>query len=147
MALCSHCEAIWDWKLPSRQDDWEYNDRWRNDPESAHAHHSFKHYSSFSSLDVSAKEGCDLCRLLCYDISMFPIREFRSSYRFDNWQLLEENIEEFITSWIGSTQVVLSLFNSKGQSGYGIYYWIGDTGVTGALPFGSKSKLFRLIFQ
>jgi hypothetical protein len=75
---------------------------------------------------------------------MFAIREYRSSYKFDNWHLLGENVDEFIRSWTGRIEVVLSLFNSKGQSGYGIYYWVGDTGVTGALPFGSTSKLYKL---
>ena len=145
MALCSHCAVVWAWKPPSRQDDWEYDERWNNDPDSAHAHHSYKHYSSFTSLEASAKGGCNLCQLLCYDISMFPIREYRSSYKFDNWHLLAGNVDEFIRSWTGSIEVVLSLFNSKGQSGYGIYYWIGDTGVTGALPFGSTSKLYKFI--
>ena len=141
MTLCSHCTVVRVWKPPSRQDDWEYDERWNNDPESAHTHHSYKHCSSFAALEASARRGCNLCHLLCYDVSLFPVREYRSRYKLDNWHLLADDVEEFLRGWTGSSEVLLSLFNSKGQSGYGVYYWIGDTGVTGALPFGLTSTL------
>jgi len=141
MALCSHCAVVWAWKAPFRQDDWEYDERWNNDPKSAHTHHSYKHCSSFAALEASASGGCNLCQLLCYGISLFPIQEYRSRYKLDNWHLFADDVEEFLRGWTGSSEVVLSLFNNKGQSGYGIYYRIGDTGVTGALPFGSTSRL------
>jgi hypothetical protein len=143
MALCSHCTAVWAWKASKREDDWGMDSYWTKDPASARIHHSYKHFSSFAGLEASAKGGCHLCRLLSYDISMFPIREYRSRYKLENWKLLAEDIEAFLRSWTGSSEVFLSLFNCQGQSGYGVYYWIGETGVTGALPFGSASKLSR----
>ena len=78
-------------------------------------------------------------RLLCYDISLFPIRGHGSRYKLDKWLLSAEDVEEFLKGWIGSSEVVLSLFNSKGQSGYEVYYRIQGTGV---LPFRSTSRLY-----
>lgn len=146
MPLCSDCRAVWAWKAPKREDDWGFDSYWNKDPASAQIHHSYKHVSNFVVLEASAKGGCHLCQLLCYDISTFPIREYRSRYKIDNWELLADDVEAFLRGWTGSSEVFLSLFNPKGQSGYGVYYWIGDTGVTGALPFGSMSKLSWHIF-
>jgi hypothetical protein len=141
MALCSHCTEVWAWKALKRDDDWAFDSYWNKDPASARIHHSYRHFSDFTALEASAKGGCHLCQLLCYDISMFTIREYRSRSKLENWKLLADDIAAFLRSWTGSSEVFLSLFNPKGQSGYGVYYWIGETGVTGALPFGSTSKL------
>src|SRR3981189_1399811 len=102
MALCSHCTQVWAWKTPKREDDWAYDSYWNKDPALARIHHSYRHFSNFAELETSAEGGCHLCQLLCYDISMFPIREHRSRFKLDNWKLLADDIEAFLRAGPGA---------------------------------------------
>lgn len=89
--------------------------------------------------------GCNLCQFLCCDISLFPHREYKSRYKLGKWHLLAGDVEEFLRGWIGSSKIVLSMFDGNGQCADRIYYWIGDTRVFRAIPFGSKSWLCAFI--
>lgn len=55
--------------------------------------------------------------LLCYDISLFPIREYGSRYKLDNWYLLADDVEDFLRGCAGSSEVVLSLSTARASLG------------------------------
>jgi hypothetical protein len=102
---------------------------------------TFSLYATYESLKASARAECALCDLLCYDISLFPIRNYRSRGKIPDFDSIGDNVDAYLRTHTGHTRVELRcLIGPSRSSSYGIKYRIGDSSIAGGLSFGDIGK-------
>jgi len=132
-ALCGKCRGIEGWYGSISKE--------QSTPKERDPRYCYTHHTSYDALTASAIAGCNLCDLFSYDFQLYPIREYRTRNKIASWEKISRDVDAHLRSWEGSTGLELTCLNDDGVfSTYGIFYRVGESIVTGALPFGSISE-------
>jgi hypothetical protein len=141
-SLCARCSSCSDWYLAlGAKSSGPVANRDLTEMPSEGTTSTFPLYASYESLKASARAECALCDLLCYDISLFPIRNYRSRGKIADFDAIGENVDAYLRTYTGHTRVELTcLIGPSRSSSYGIKYRIGDSPIAGGLSFGDVGK-------
>lgn len=141
--LCARCNSFSEWYLASgAESSSPVANRDFTEISLEGTTSTFPLYASYESLKASARAECALCDLLCYDISLFPIRNYRSRRKIAYFESIRDSVDAYLRTHTGHTRVELRcLIGPSRSSSYGIKYRIGDSSIAGRLSLGDIGKL------
>jgi len=144
--LCARCNSFSEWYLASEAESSDLvRDRNFIETPIRRTTSKFLLHASYESLRASARADCALCDLLCYDISLFPIRNYGSRRKIPNFESIGKDVDAYIRTYGGQTRVELRcLIGPSRSSSYGIKYQIGNSLIDGRLSLGDVGKLLNM---